>query len=98
MAVDFIQDFRPHGDVGVFRDFFLVRNSRRSREKQHFMGVADELFQVVEKVRCGFFVVQNEEVARSTLFGGALLCLFRMQDGRGNQGAGRAYDALQLRF
>ena len=63
MAVDLVEDLGAHRDVGVFCDLFLVRNPRRTREKQHIVGVADQLLQVIEEIGGRFFVVQHKEVA-----------------------------------
>ena len=57
VAVDFIEDLSAHRDVGVFCDLFLVRNPRRTREKQHVVGVANQLLQVIEEVSGRFLVV-----------------------------------------
>ena len=60
VPVDLVEHLGTHGDVGVFRDFFLVRNPRRAWEKQHVVCIPDELLQVVEEVGSRFLVVEDE--------------------------------------
>ena len=57
VAVDLVEDLGAHRDVGVFRDLLLVWNPRRTREKQHIVGVADQLLQVIQEIGGRFFVV-----------------------------------------
>ena len=63
VAIDLVENLGAHRDVGVFRDLFLVWNPRRTWEKQHVVGVANQLLKVIEEVSGRFLVVKDKKVA-----------------------------------